>query len=147
MKGYYRFLRTRRGKCSFACVWVDVEFGGESLTAEDALPEQVDREAGEYNQRSAPTWVAAALEGIQAALAHARQVGIVANGCRVTLCKLVGSVIDTREDAIRCAAGLAVWDALGAPPCAPEAEFDGQSWRLVFPACAGNSAQGSTQHG
>ena len=143
MKGCYRFLRTRGGKCSFARVWVDVQPGGQILDVRDALPEQVDREAGEVNRGSAPTWVVAALEGIRATLVHAQQGGILATGGRAILCKLVGSVIDTREDAIRCAAGLALWDALGSPPCAPEAEFDGQCWKLVFPACAGSTAQGT----
>jgi hypothetical protein len=142
MRGHYRFLQTKRGKCYFAQVWVNVQPGGETFEAVDALPERVDSDQGEVNLRTAPTWVTAALEGIRATLPHARQTGVLATGCLVVLEKLVGSVIDTREDTIRCAAGLAVWDALGSPACAPEAEFDGRSWNLIFPACIGSPAQG-----
>jgi len=143
MRGHYRFLQTKHGKCHFASVCVTVRPGGETIEAVDALPEGVDPDKGEVNRRTAPGWVTAAVEGIRATLEHARQTGVLALGCTVTLEKLVGSVADTREDAIRCAAGLAVWNALGSPPCAPEAEFHGQSWTLVFPAAVGSPAQRS----
>ena len=115
------------------------------MEAVDALPERVDPDAGEVNGRTAPSWVAAALEGIRATLAHARQAGVLATGCRLALEKVVGSLIDTREDTVRCAAGLAVWEALGSPACAPDAEFDGQSWNLVFPAPVGSPVQGTSR--
>jgi hypothetical protein len=142
MRGHYSFLRTTGGRSYFARVWVEVDPGGETLDVEDALPERVDPDTGEVNRQSAPGWVAAALEGIQATLAHARQAGILTKGCRVVLEKVVGSVVDTREDTVRCAAALAVWEAFGSPACAPEAEFDGQNWKLVFPASVGIPVQG-----
>jgi hypothetical protein len=144
MKGHYRFLQTKGGRCYFAQVWVTVQLGGETIEAVDALPERVDPDQGEVNRRTAPTWVTAALSGIRATLAHARQTGVLTRGCLVTLEKLVGSVIDTGEDAVQCAAGLAVWDTLGSPACAPKAQFDGHSWNLVFPACIESPAQGTS---
>jgi hypothetical protein len=145
MRGHYRFLQTKGGRCYFAQVWVTVQLGGETLEAVDALPERVDPDQGEVNRRTAPTWVTAALDGIRATLAHAQQTGVLSTGCLVTLEKLVGSVIDTGEDAIRCAAGLAVWDALGSPAHAPEAQFDGQSWNLAIPAYVESPAQGTAR--
>lgn len=142
MRGHYRFLQTKKGRCYFARVWVDVQPGGEKIELVDALPECADLDAGEVNRRTAPNWVAAAIEGIRATLNYARQIGVLATGCHVTLEKLQGSAIDTREDTVRCAAGLAVWQALGSPASAPEAEFDGESWKLVFPASVGSPVQG-----
>lgn len=133
MKSNCRFLRVKEGISYFAQVWLDLCPGGESIEIVNALPEQVNADTGEANQQSAPMWVAAALNGIRAALAHAQQVGVLTTGCRVDLLKLVGSFIDTREDVVRCAAALAVWQGLGSPPFAPEAEFDGQRWDLLFP--------------
>ena len=72
MIGHYRFLRTKGGRCYFADVCVDIQLGGETMEAVDALGEHVDPDHGEVNRQTAPTWVAAALEGIQAAVAHAQ---------------------------------------------------------------------------
>jgi hypothetical protein len=145
MKGQYRFLRTTDGKSRFARVCVDVQPGGETTEVVDALPERVDSDAGEINQRTAPTWVAAALEGIRATLTYARQVGVLSTGCRVALEKVVGTVTDTREDTVRCAAGLAVWQALESPGCGPETQFDGRDWNLVFPETVERPAQGMSR--
>src|SRR5438128_3995692 len=83
MRGHYRFLRTKGGRCYFADVCVDIQLGGETMEAVDALGEHVDPDHGEVNRQTAPTWVAAALEGIQAAVAHAQHAGVLTSGCRV----------------------------------------------------------------
>jgi hypothetical protein len=145
MRGYCRFLRTKGGRSYFARVWLEVLPGGETVKVVDALPESVDPDAGEVNRHTAPGWVAAALEGIRATLAYAQQTGVLVTGCSVALEKMVGSVVDTRDDVVRCAAGLAVWDALGSPGLAPEADFDGQGWKLVFPTRVPGPAQGIAQ--
>ena len=134
MRGRCRFLRTTRGRSYFAQVALEIHPGGGTVAVVDALPDQVNADEGEVNRVTAPTWVAAALGGIQASLGHARQAGVLSAGCRAALTELVGSPVDTREDVVRCAAGLAVWDALGSTEPAPEVEFNGQGWVLVFPA-------------
>src|SRR5260370_24878271 len=101
MKGHGRFLRTKGGRSYFASAWVDLQPGGETLEAVEALPERVDADAGEVNLRTAPTWVAAALEGIRATLFPARQAGGFASGCRVAFKRVVGSVLASREDTVR----------------------------------------------
>lgn len=141
MRGRYRFLRTKGGVSYFARVGLEVLPLGEKVEVAEALPERVDADEGEVNRRSAPTWVAAALEGIRASLAHAQQSGMLATGCRAVLDELVGSPVDTGEDVVRCAAGLAVWDALGFSELTPQAEFDGQKWKLVFPTAIPSQAQ------
>ncbi len=100
----------------------------------DALPEKVDHDAGEVNGQTAPGWVTAALDGIRATLAYARRANVVVTGCRAMLNKIVGTTVDTRDDVVRCAAGLAVWDALGSPVPPPDVKYDGDKWDLDFPA-------------
>ena len=143
MTGHHRFLHTHHGKSFFARVWVEVhDHGWDEIV--DALPDLVNSEAGEFNRHSAPTWVAAALNGIGQALNHARQTGLLGAVCRLELTRLIGSVLDTRDDVVRCAAALAAWDGLGLPGPGPEAEFNGQSWELQFPAAILGSAEGIT---
>lgn len=141
MTGHYRFLRTKGGRSYFARVGVEIQAGGEEIEVVDGLPEATNPDKGEVNRHSAPHWVVAALEGIRTSLDHARQSGVLTTGYRAVLDELVGSVVDTREDVVRCAAGLAVWEALGLPDLSPEAEFDGQKWKLVFPAHVPSPAQ------
>jgi hypothetical protein len=145
MRGLCRFLRTRAGRTYFAKVGLEVQPGAETMEVVDALPEHVDADAGEVNRHSASAWVAAALDGIWATLAYAQQVGVLAAPCRVQIDQLVGSPVDTREDVVHCAAGLAVWDAVGAPSPGPEENFDGQEWSLVFPARVPSPVQGTSR--
>lgn len=144
MTGHHRFLHTR-GRSYFARVWVEASADGETVDVVDALPDSVNAEAGEFNRRTAPTWVAAALDGIRQTATYARQTGLLGAGCRVELTRLVGSVLDTRDDVVRCAAALAVWDGLGLPGPLPEVEFDGQSWRVRFPARVPGPVEGITR--
>ena len=132
----FRFMR-QKGKPAFARVWVDGEADGNgAAVVADALPDRVNPDEGEVNARTAPGWVAAALEGITQVLEHARQAGWV-SAPQVRLVKLVGTVADTTEDAVRCAAGCATWKALQLPDPGPEAEFDGVRWHILFPVGAG----------
>src|SRR5262245_47454137 len=132
MRGHCRFLRVKAGVSYFAQVEVEVQPGGEEVEIVYSLPEKVDFREGEANFQTAPSWVEAALEGIHDVLDYARGAGVLATGCRVELVKVVGTVADTREDAIRCAAGLATVQGLGQPELMAEAEFDGKKWTLRF---------------
>lgn len=107
----------------------------------DVLPDAVDQDAGEVNRRAAPAWVVAALDGIREALDAARVAGGDTTPRLARLVKLVGADADTRDDAIRCAAGLATWEALGSPQPGPEVTFDGRGWSLRYPVAVIRPAQ------
>jgi hypothetical protein len=143
MNASFRFLRCKDGKTYFARVGLDVCPNGNGITVEDALPPKADADAGEVNANTAPTWVAAARDGIRTAVEHARDRGLVPGGCHVRLTELVGTLVDTREDVIRCAAALAAWQAIGAPEPGPDTAFNGVAWTLLFPASVGHPATGT----
>jgi hypothetical protein len=145
MRGRYRFLQTKAGKTYFGRVGLEVQPGSETMEIVDALPDKVNTEEGEANRHTDPSWVVAALDGIRATMAYAQQMGLQVAGHRVVLDELIGSLVDTRDDVIRCAAGLALWEALNTPRPAPKAEFDGQRWNLVFPARSPTAVQEITQ--
>lgn len=133
MKGQCRFLRVQSGITHFARVQVQVHPGDDVLEIEDGLPESIDPGKGEVNRQANPTWVDAALNGIREAVQLGQQQGAIHTGCRVVLTRLVGTAVDTRPDAVFCAAGLAIWDALGNPSPALQAYFDGEHWNLMLP--------------
>jgi hypothetical protein len=142
MRDQYRFLRTKAERCYFARVGLEVPPGGDTVEVVDALPARADTDQGEVNRLTAPAWVAGAMNGIRTTLTHAQETGVLVTGCRVTLNRLLGTAVDTRADVVRCAAGLAAWDALGDPDPGPVAAFDGQRWNLIFPARVPNPVQG-----
>ena len=142
MIGECRFMRVKGGITHFAHVEVEITPGGQMVEVVDALPEQVDPDNGEVNRRSEPSWVGAALDGIRDVLGRAWRNGPSGAGCRASLVRLVGTAADTREDIVRCAAGLAAWQALGAEGTGPNAVFDGRRWVLHYPATVPSSADG-----
>jgi hypothetical protein len=137
-------MRVQDGSTYFSRVEVEITPGGAVVEVVDALPEEVDTSNGEVNRLIEPAWVSAALDGIRDVLSRAGQNGPSASGCRAALVRLIGTVADTREDVIRCAAGLAAWNALGADSPAPEAVFDGRRWVLQYPAPIPAAADGVT---
>lgn len=132
MRGHCRFLRTKGGASYFAQVEVEVQPVGQELEIVYSLPEQVDFGEGEVNWETARSWVEAGLEGARDALTFARDAGVLRAGCRVELVKVVGTPADTREDVVRCAAGLAAVQGLGCPELTAEARLDGNQWTLHF---------------
>ncbi len=132
MRGEHRFLRTKSGVSYFARVEVEIVTGETNSEVEDALPDNVDTNAGEVNSRVQPSWVQAALEGIRAAMDRTGQNGSAHGHYHASLIRLQGTISDTREDVIRCAAGLAAWKALGSEGPAPETAFDGKHWVLEY---------------
>ena len=144
MKANYRFLRVKAGKSYFAQLELNVLPDGNGVTFENASPEKPNVDAGEMNVHTAPTWVSAAQEAIRDAVDHARAQGLLPAGCHVRLVKLIGSFVDTRDDVVRCAAALAAWQGVGGTEPRPEAEFDGTTWRLLFPASVGSPGSGTS---
>jgi hypothetical protein len=134
MRGEYRFLKHTQGRCRFAAVAVEAVPAGDQMTVVDELPEQVRRAEGEVNRHSEPVWVAAALEGMREAASAVHPNGVAGTGFRLSLVRLVGTLADTTEDAVRCAAGLAAWRSLRPEGPAPEPQLEGTVWKLHFPA-------------
>jgi hypothetical protein len=77
--------------------------------------------------------VKAALAGAREAAEYLANAGFVENGCVVRIVRLVGSVIDSREDVIACAATLATWQALCPQLRLPEPVFEKGNWKVKYP--------------
>jgi hypothetical protein len=143
MKGEYRFLKVKGGRCYFAHAEVEVTPGGKAIEVFDALPERTDPGTGEVARGTDPSsWVSAALDGIREALGYSGLNGVAGTSCRAALVRLVGTVADTRADVVRCTAGLAAWRALGREGPGPEAVFDGRLWTLQYPAPVPSPGEG-----
>ena len=118
-----KFLRVSSGIVCFARVGLDfVPNATGSARIRFAMVEP-DRNHGEVDERSAPAWAQAAREGVEQALSileldPARVVSIT---------KLAGTIVDTTEDSVRCAAGLATAQLFGREI----AISDARPWRLV----------------
>lgn len=120
MTGEYRFLRHQGGVTAFARVSIESRPNDVWTTILDALPEG-DR--AEY---------AAALEGgiDVAASAHTQRGGapqIVA----VTVLEQV--FVDTKADAVRCAAAMAAWKSWDHPEADGLIRFADGEWGITFP--------------
>jgi hypothetical protein len=141
MTGQYRFLQVKAGRTHFARAWVEALPFRSCTEIENALPEVTEPGSGEVNRHSEPSWVEAALEGMTAAGAAACSRHEPGGGFRLRLIRLLGTVVDTTPDVVRCAAALAAWEAmnLAAPP---EPQFDGREWTLAFPAPASHGVAG-----
>jgi len=126
----YRFLRTLNHVTYYAHVWVQAEPAPSDIEVVNGIGPSVAEEDGEFSSETAPAWVEAALEGIRAAAAELIRIGCVPNGLNVKLCRLVGSVLDTREDVVACAAAVATWKA-GCPELTPpEIVFSDDRWTV-----------------
>jgi hypothetical protein len=129
----HRFMKTVGGITYFARVRFDVRAEGDELRIADSIPPAVNADAGEVTAATHPGWVAAALEGAREA-AHLLRARKSIRGARIDLVSLIGSVVDTREDVIRCAAHAAVWTALAPHEPPPAFALTGGEWRLALPS-------------
>jgi len=141
-KGEYRFLLTKAGRTRFARVEVMITLGGDTLEVTNNLPDKADPRSGAMARGFDPLWEEAALEGIREALDRTGHEGTPGAGCHAALTGLVGALVDTTPDAVRCAAGLAAWRALGLDGPEPEPTFDGRLWSLHFPAVRTSPVEG-----
>jgi hypothetical protein len=129
----YKFLRTVDGISYFARVSVDVAIDSGTVKVVDAIGNNLDSGQGEYNANSAPSWVKAALAGAREAAEYLANAGFAENGCIVHIVRLVGSVADSREDVVACAAALATWQALCPQLRLPEPVFEKGGWKVKYP--------------
>jgi hypothetical protein len=101
--GRYRFLKTRGGITGFASVTVESTPAPELTVSWDPrIAPNLYRDYG-----------TAAREGVTAAFrAHQKRGGLPQ---QVQISELLETVVDTRPDAVRCAAGIAAWKSWGWP--------------------------------
>jgi hypothetical protein len=140
MTNDYKFLRTVDGISYFARVWVNVDINSGTVKVVDAIGNNVDPDEGEYNANSAPLWVKAALAGAREAAEYLANAGFAENGCIVHIVRLVGSITDSQEDVVACAAALATWQALCPQLRLPEPVFEKGNWKVKYPQIGRNAS-------
>ena len=102
----HKLLRSTGGKLFFA------EVGIEPSSAPSGQEISISATAFEPQEdiKYYPEWVAAAKRGVRYALTHA--VPMPTSGISLRVTKILGTLVDTSEDAVAAAACLATWDAL-----------------------------------
>ena len=150
MRGQHRFLRTKGGITSFAWVEVDATPQAQAgVAVAEELPEKPNTDAGEMNRRFVPDWVDAAVDGIKVAGQYMQSFRTVPMGWQLTLVKLVGTGIETRADAVRCAAAKATQAAMmaayswEAPPPPLEVVYKAGKWTIEPAAPSTVGVQGT----
>ena len=114
----HRFLHTRDGVTSFALV------GVTSQPSDDWIVEwhgSVTR----YKDLDA-----AAEEGVDIAVREHEHRG--GEPHLIEIVELIETPVDTRADAVRCAAALATWKALGHSESDANVMFEEGEWRVTF---------------
>lgn len=121
-----KFLKTSAGVTAFARV--EVEFRSDAthrqVEVRLALAHEPKRDDGEVNEQTAPDWCRAAVVGVNTALSI---LADVAPGT-ILITRIQGTVVDTTEDAVACAAGLATARAFGRVQLAIS---DRPPWKLI----------------
>lgn len=112
MKADYRLLSTQNGVTYFAKVYVE---SNKTASANVNIYDLIDKNnynTGEVDSIIKPTWVKAAIEGALDAANKIKSLGLLNNGCNIHIKKIIGSLVDTQEDSIRCASAIATWKSL-----------------------------------
>lgn len=135
MLGEFKFLKSKEGRTNFAKVTVRVTKSEEKNCVIANIGEKVDWERGEVNMTSDPAWVKAALEGASEALHFAERSRRINDHYLVEITRVVGLLVDTKEDAVKCAAALATWQCLfpGNPECQIKFDNDSKKWTIQYP--------------
>ena len=115
MKATYKFFKYKAGISSFAVV--GLEAVSSSKTGVVWLPELVEYER---------TYSNAVAGGVAAAMKHHMTRGGAPSSFIVT--EFTELIVDTKEDAVCCAATVAAWKALGHDESEIVFEFDGH-WK------------------
>lgn len=124
MRGEYRFLRHRGGIASVARVTVELH----PDSAWSVSWEKLVSDSPSYPPRV--FYRSAAEEGVMlAAREHERRGG---EPYQVHIVQVVEWPADTRADAVRCAAALATWGALGHAEAEATIVFLGEEWQVTF---------------
>jgi len=136
MSSNYTFLRTIGGISYFARVWVEIDINSGTVEVVDAIGGNANPDEGEFDAATSPSWVTAALESVREATEYLTTAGFIQNGCIVRIVRLVGSVVDSREDVVACAAALATWQIVCPQLPLPEPVFANGAWNLKYPRLA-----------
>jgi hypothetical protein len=130
MKGKGRFLKTRGGRTYFAAVDVEVNESSGGIRVIESLG-PADPANGVISREMEPAWVEAAMRGAQDIASRLAGDHILAHGCRIDVKRICGTLVDTSEDVVACAAGLATWQAIcGESREAPIPVFEDGRWTL-----------------
>ena len=124
MTGRYRLLRTRAGITSFATVTV-------VSTPEQALRISWDASLADLQRIYGPF----VQEGVEAAFRQHLKLGGDPQAVRVT--DLAETAVDTKPDAVRCAASIAAWKSWGHSETEVTLTNDQGEWVVVFMAASG----------
>jgi hypothetical protein len=136
MKTQHRFLRVHHGIPSFASVEIEASQNSPNgFQITEQLSDHPHVDAGEINRASEATWVDAALSGIRDTATVAQSCGVSLAAWHISLLKVVGTTMDTREDAVRCAAMLATMEAIASAGTLPAGTVihDGSQWLVQYP--------------
>jgi len=116
---YFRLRKTRGGITAFA---------GVAIETDANVPSGVDLNALEEPTRI--RFEKALNAGVGHALAEHERRGGSAPSVRVTA--LDETVSDTKDDAVRCAAAIATWQALGYAESDADLRFENGEWTVTF---------------
>ena len=127
----YTFIKTDQNVTSFARV--QVEFiprnNQHGIKICEAIIEPVNREAGEFAPNERTSWFSAALNAMKVVADKAATIGVDGE---LRLRKLIGSITDTSDDAVSCAAGLAAFRLL-IPTHPMPVVSEKRPWELIWP--------------
>jgi hypothetical protein len=131
----YSFIRSFGGRTRCAKVGVRVTRQADQHGVIQSIDNNVSREAGEVNMKSEPSWVTAAMYGATEAVEIASRSGTRKEHYFIEIVKVVGTLLDTTDDAVRCAATIATWRNIlpGSSDLTVEFDEDSNEWKIKFP--------------
>lgn len=127
----YKFLSTKHGVTYFASVYVESITGTKETNVFETIKE-AKPEKGEVDTTTAPSWVAAAKSGAFSALNTLKSKGLLNDECEIHITKIIGSILDTNEDTVKCASEIATWKTLCPNIQPPVPYFENGIWHLKY---------------
>ena len=103
----YTFLKTKSNKVYFARITIDI-------CEEDNLDisTSIISEYSNSNPKTHPEWFSAVQDGLYSVIEHCSNYGEVLNK-NIRILGVIGSDVDTTVGAVKCAASMVLWKAIG----------------------------------
>lgn len=114
-----------------AYVSVNAQLSVEQNNVIHAIGQQINKSLGEVNAETHSDWINAAIEGVKDTLNYLEKLP-QSKSYLVKIVKVVGTEVDTTEDAVRVAAAIATWRAVHPNSLDPKPTFN-QFWFVDFP--------------
>lgn len=118
----YRFFKVQDGKSHFAAVEVETRLGKRSIEILDTA------KLNDRGYRQPQEWVESATRGAYDAICAAEAAGTPAHDAVITA--LLGTIVDTTQGAVYCAAYMATWQDLGLDVARVVITFRNSAWEL-----------------